>query len=180
MMKLLVGLVTGLFMFCLVGIGNAEILSFNIQGSITKVYDNEGYINGSISEGNIFSGTLTYDTSVADSNPQSQFASYYYNTMPNCISVTISGITFKTDSEDVNFYICVDDNGPGFSPAMTQNIFQAYKRLNSELPGQQQKGTGMGLYLSRQLAKKMEGRLMAHSEGRGKGAQFKLILKRKK
>jgi signal transduction histidine kinase len=69
------------------------------------------------------------------------------------------------------------DNGPGFSPQMAENIFKAYKRLGNELPGKEQKGTGMGMYISRRLAKKMKGSLTAHSQGIGEGAHFILSLK---
>jgi signal transduction histidine kinase len=73
--------------------------------------------------------------------------------------------------------ISVQDNGPGFEPGMAGNIFKAYKRLGNELPGKEQKGTGMGMYICRRLAKKMKGTLTAQSQGIGKGARFILALK---
>ncbi|MCP4215602.1 MAG: HAMP domain-containing histidine kinase [bacterium] len=67
------------------------------------------------------------------------------------------------------------DNGPGFCPDMRKNIFGAYKRLKSDTPGVSQ-GTGMGLHISRELARKMNGDLEAYSAGTGKGAEFVLYL----
>lgn len=67
------------------------------------------------------------------------------------------------------------DNGPGFSPALAQNMFQAYKHSDEELPAKRQ-GTGMGLYISRQLARSMGGDLIAVSPGRGRGAIFRIHL----
>lgn len=68
------------------------------------------------------------------------------------------------------------DNGPGFSPTLARNIFQAYKHSDEELPADRH-GTGMGLYISRQLAQSMGGDLSASSPGRGKGAIFRIHLK---
>jgi len=75
--------------------------------------------------------------------------------------------------------VVFQDNGPGFEPEMAEAIFKAYKRLGDELPGRQHKGTGMGLYICRRLAKQMGGQLNAWSEGKGKGAGFVLTLKHK-
>ncbi|MCP4150471.1 MAG: HAMP domain-containing histidine kinase [bacterium] len=73
------------------------------------------------------------------------------------------------------------DNGPGFCPHMKKIIFDAYKRLKDELPGETH-GTGMGLHISKQLARKMGGDLIADSNGKETGAEFilSLALKRRK
>ncbi len=88
------------------------------------------------------------------------------------LSVTVEA---KKDSG----IIILKDNGPGFDPGMAKNIFEAYKRLTHELPGGK-RGTGMGLHISRKLARKMGGDLKASSEGKGKGARFILYLRLKK
>lgn len=117
----------GMCIFGMVGMGNAEVISFNIQGNITKVYDNEGYINASISEGDTFTGTLTYDTAKVDSEPNTGFGRYEYDSVPNGISVTINGLTFQTDPEDVNFQILVVDVGPAgdefYATSSSENSF---------------------------------------------------------
>jgi two-component system, OmpR family, sensor histidine kinase CiaH len=71
----------------------------------------------------------------------------------------------------------ISDTGIGFDPAHADKIFEAYQRLTDELPIGRH-GTGMGLYLSRRLARKMGGNLTATSKGTGKGASFILTLKR--
>ncbi len=73
--------------------------------------------------------------------------------------------------------IVIKDNGPGFRPHFMEAIFEAYKLLDEELPGKRH-GTGFGLYISRQLARKMGGDVEAYSEGEGKGAEFRIILPR--
>ncbi len=76
-----------------------------------------------------------------------------------------------------NAVIVIKDNGPGFHPRFIDTIFEAYKHLDEELPVEHP-GTGLGLYISRQLARKMGGDLEAYSEGEGKGTEFRIILLR--
>ena len=71
--------------------------------------------------------------------------------------------------------ISLRDNGPGFSPGQESIIFNAYKYAREELPDTPH-GTGMGLFISRKLARQMGGDIEAVSDGVGKGATFKLIL----
>ncbi len=73
-------------------------------------------------------------------------------------------------------YITVADNGPGIDPAVIDNIFEAYRRLTDELPDGEH-GSGMGLFISQKLARKMGGDLEAISEGRGCGSRFRLSLR---
>jgi len=69
------------------------------------------------------------------------------------------------------------DHGQGFDPRLADNIFEAYRRLSDELP-EGKHGAGMGLYISRQLARSMGGELTAASDGLGRGACFTLSLPR--
>jgi signal transduction histidine kinase len=71
----------------------------------------------------------------------------------------------------------VTDNGQGFPPEMAEKLFESYRHLRHELP-QGINGTGMGLYLSRKLARRMGGELRASSPGQGEGATFSLWLKK--
>ncbi len=70
----------------------------------------------------------------------------------------------------------IADNGPGFDPTKSKNIFDAYHRLTTDLP-KGVHGTGMGLYVSRRLARKMGGDLQGFSNGPDQGARFVLRLK---
>ena len=66
--------------------------------------------------------------------------------------------------------ILVADSGPGIPFAEQQRIFEKFYRSGPELtraPG----GTGLGLYISRELVQRMGGRLDVHSEP-GAGATF--------
>jgi len=78
---------------------------------------------------------------------------------------------------DKKVSLTVTDNGPGFAPEMAEYLFDAFRRLTSELP-EGKHGTGMGLHICRSLAKAMGGGITASSPGPGGGAAFTLTLKR--
>jgi signal transduction histidine kinase len=70
--------------------------------------------------------------------------------------------------------ITVSDNGPGITPADQSRVFEKFFRADPQLvraPG----GTGLGLYISRELATRMGGRLDVTSEAGG-GSTFVLEL----
>ena len=68
------------------------------------------------------------------------------------------------------------DNGPGFEPRVAARLFDAYRHLAGGLPDADH-GTGVGLHISRRLARRMGGDLEASSQGRGRGAEFRLTLR---
>lgn len=95
------------------------------------------------------------------------------NALKYCTPGLILEVTvFERDRKAV---ISVKDNGPGLQPGMTEKIFHAFKYPKEQLP-ETGHGSGMGLYISRQLAEKMGGRLTASSNGKGKGTEFHLSL----
>ena len=62
--------------------------------------------------------------------------------------------------------LCVSDEGPGMSREQTARLFVAFERLGAE--GSDIPGTGLGLALSKHLAKAMRGRIgVRTSPGRG-------------
>ncbi|MEN8154606.1 MAG: HAMP domain-containing sensor histidine kinase [Acidobacteriota bacterium] len=71
--------------------------------------------------------------------------------------------------------IILQDNGPGFDPDIAENLFNAFKFSDPELP-ETSHGTGMGLFISRNLAREMGADIDAKSDGKGKGAEFKIVL----
>lgn len=69
----------------------------------------------------------------------------------------------------------VRDNGPGIPAGAGEAIFEAYKHLDGELPVAK-RGSGMGLHISRALARKMGGDLLALNPPNYQGAFFRIIL----
>lgn len=85
-------------------------------------------------------------------------------------------LTYEIARDDGRVTITISDRGIGFNPANANLLFDAYERLSEDQP-RGKHGTGMGLYLSRQLARKMGGDLIARSEGANTGAQFLITLR---
>jgi PAS domain S-box-containing protein len=69
--------------------------------------------------------------------------------------------------------LAVHDTGPGLSDAQQARLFQPFERLGA--PQQRVPGTGLGLALSRQLARAMGGEIKLRSAP-GQGACFTLLL----
>lgn len=68
-------------------------------------------------------------------------------------------------------WVSVADQGPGLDPAQQAAVFEKFERLGRSGDG----GSGLGLYISRRLARAMEGELSVESEP-GMGARFILEL----
>ena len=64
----------------------------------------------------------------------------------------------------------VSDDGPGIPPELLERVFERFYRA----PGAAARGTGLGLAIARELAERMDGRLLAAS-GPG-GTRFTLEL----
>lgn len=69
--------------------------------------------------------------------------------------------------------LSVRDGGQGFEPEEARRMFDPFKRHHHQ---GMTHGSGLGLYISRQLALRMHGELTAHSDGPGKGAVFTVSL----
>jgi len=74
--------------------------------------------------------------------------------------------------------ICVQDAGPGIPPSELPLLFQQFVRLKRDLSGTV-RGTGLGLYISKQLIEAMDGQIWAESSGvAGEGSCFCFTLPR--
>lgn len=72
--------------------------------------------------------------------------------------------------------ICVQDTGPGIPLEEQAMLFQQFVRLKRDLSGTV-RGTGLGLYLCRQLVEAMNGQIRVESSGiAGEGSTFWLTL----
>ena len=93
-----------------------------------------------------------------------------YSNGPPQISVQVAGPTPDTA------WVRVKDAGYGIPKAQLGRIFNRFYRFQA--PGSQVKGTGLGLYIVRAIAKRHGGRVFAESAGEDKGATFTLELPR--
>ena len=82
-------------------------------------------------------------------------------------------ITFVARRIDGEVELSVRDSGVGFRPADGARLFEKFTRLHPG-GGSSYYGTGLGLFIVRRLMQLAGGRVSAHSEGVGQGAQFVL------
>ena len=69
----------------------------------------------------------------------------------------------------------VKDQGPGIPKTELKRVFKRFYRVPGPLASRV-KGTGLGLYIVRSVAKRHGGRAWAESEGPGRGSTFVLQL----
>jgi len=68
--------------------------------------------------------------------------------------------------------VCIEDAGPGIPSAELPHLFEKFVRLQRDLTGTV-RGTGLGLYICRQLVEAMGGHIWVESAGRmGEGSRF--------
>src|ERR671938_635247 len=84
-----------------------------------------------------------------------------------------SPVTVRVRPADGVVHLSVQDSGPGLSAAEQARIFDKFYRAGPQLT--RTGGTGLGLYISRELVRRMGGRLDVRSE-LGAGATFVLEL----
>ena len=74
-----------------------------------------------------------------------------------------STVTLRTETTPWGASIVVSDNGPGIPPELLERVFERFFRG----PGAAARGTGLGLAIARELAERMDGRLLATSTPAG-------------
>ena len=85
-------------------------------------------------------------------------------------------ITVETSSGEGKYVtLRVKDNGPGIPKTELKRVFRRFHRVPGPLASRV-KGTGLGLYIVRSVAKRHGGRAWADSEGPGRGSTFVLQL----
>lgn len=71
--------------------------------------------------------------------------------------------------------LAVEDNGVGIDPAELEAVFAPFYRSSDEVT-RRTPGTGIGLFVAREIVAAHGGKLSASSRGRGTGAAFRLTL----
>ncbi|GHO86875.1 hypothetical protein KSZ_48810 [Dictyobacter formicarum] len=81
-------------------------------------------------------------------------------------------------AEENTVYISVKDRGPGIPFREQAHIFDQFARLPRDIGGTV-RGTGLGLYICRQLVERMHGHIWVESSGlQGRGCCFRFTLPR--
>lgn len=73
--------------------------------------------------------------------------------------------------------LCVSDTGIGIAEAQHEHIFEPFVQLDRRANRESQQGVGLGLAISRDLARRMGGDVLVESET-GRGARFTVVLPR--
>ena len=82
-------------------------------------------------------------------------------------------VAIRADEATGRLEATILDHGPGITPRDRERLFQRFVRGKGQPGGE---GTGLGLYLSRQLLRGMDGDLRLEPAKRGRGAAFTLTL----
>lgn len=91
---------------------------------------------------------------------------------PITISAALHGSVVQRDHARPEICVSVQDAGPGIPPDEAPLLFGQFVRLKRDLTGTV-RGTGLGLYVSKQLVEVMGGRIWVESKGiAGEGSRF--------
>jgi signal transduction histidine kinase len=92
------------------------------------------------------------------------------NLLDNAKKYGAGAVTLSSAIDDGRYQLSVRDQGVGFPPGEAEQLFDPFSRRRND--GMTTHGSGLGLYLSRQLARDMHGDLRAVSDGPGRGSVF--------
>jgi signal transduction histidine kinase len=94
------------------------------------------------------------------------------NLVDNAVKYTPKGsVILKLDTTDNYVQFSVSDTGRGIGPDEMPLLFQKFSRARG-VQLENVEGTGLGLYIARQIIKRHGGKIWAESAGRGKGSTF--------
>ena len=92
------------------------------------------------------------------------------NLLDNAVKYGGDHVEVRADRTNGNIRIFVADTGPGISLGDRERVFEKFYRADPQM-SKAPSGTGLGLYISRELTERMGGRLDL-SLGKGNGATF--------
>ncbi len=102
------------------------------------------------------------------------------NLIDNAIKYSPSFVRIQVrleEFDDGRIAVRVRDRGAGISPGELKRIFRRFYRVPTAV-AMRAKGSGLGLFIVRSVARKHGGRAFAESEGVGQGSTFTLLLPR--
>jgi signal transduction histidine kinase len=103
-----------------------------------------------------------------------------WNLVDNAVKYSAGDVRIRVALEafdDQRLAIRVTDRGVGISPAELKRIFRRFYRIPASV-AMRTKGSGLGLFIVRSVARKHGGRAFAESDGAGHGSTFTLMLPR--
>ena len=118
---------------------------------------------------------LTFESAIEEqmvSLDTEKFRQVIQNLIDNSIKYTDEGWVKVSMSQDGKSFILVtiSDSGRGIPKDLLPKLFEQFKR-DPSMP-KQIAGTGLGLYIARQIVLAHKGEVWAESDGEGKGSRF--------
>ena len=101
-----------------------------------------------------------------------------WNLIDNAVKYSPAGVAIHVALEELDgarLAVRVTDRGIGISPIELKRIFRRFYRIPASV-AVRAKGSGLGLFIVRSVAKKHRGRAFAESLGAGQGSTFTLLL----
>jgi len=103
-----------------------------------------------------------------------------WNLIDNAIKYSVGEVRVRVvleEAEGGRLAVKVSDEGVGISPVELKRIFRRFYRIPASV-AIRAKGSGLGLFIVRSVARKHGGRAFAESSGPGLGSTFTLLLPR--
>jgi signal transduction histidine kinase len=128
---------------------------------------------------------LAYEQHVPDAGPvvigdPEELKAAVWNLVDNAVKYSAGEVRIRVALDaldDQRLAIRVTDRGVGISPAELKRIFRRFYRIPASV-AMRTKGSGLGLFIVRSVARKHGGRAFAESDGAGHGSTFTLMLPR--
>ena len=101
-----------------------------------------------------------------------------WNLLDNAVKYSQDDVKIRVELDELHnnkVAVRVTDNGVGISPAELKRIFKRFYRIPASV-AVRTKGSGLGLFIVRSVAKKHGGKAFAESAGQGQGSTFTLQL----
>ena len=103
------------------------------------------------------------------------FTQVIQNLIDNAIKYTDEGtVQVRLENDKEALMISVSDNGHGFEPELADKLFEQFTRDKNTAA--KIEGTGLGLYIAKQIVEAHHGHIRASSPGPGKGSTFTVQL----
>ncbi len=173
----LAALINEILNFARVGSGSVSYAVSDINGCAAILHAVELLEPLIGQQGLVFDGISGDSGVVARADPE-KVTQILVNLLSNAIKFTPAGgrISAEVAAQDDTVTLSVSDTGLGIAPEKLETIFEPFVQLKEGL-ADREGGIGLGLSISRDLARAMQGDLTVEST-EGKGTRFTLSLPR--
>ena len=103
-----------------------------------------------------------------------------WNLIDNAVKYSVADpritVTLEETADRSRYALKVSDRGAGISPHELKRVFRRFYRIHGM--SVRAKGSGLGLFIVRSVARRHGGKAYAESEGSGRGSTFTILLPR--